>query len=169
MSKNKAKLLCIDALIAMILLAFDQFTKYLAVARLRGKDAFILIKDVLEFDYVENRGAAFGVLQNQKILLVAVCILFLLALCFLLYRIPDHKKYLPVHIVSAMIIAGGLGNMIDRIRLDYVIDFISFILIDYPVFNVADIYVVVSVIIAFILLLFVYKDDDLNFLGRKRK
>ncbi len=169
MLKNKSKLLIIDALLALILLCIDRVTKYLSVAYLKDKPAFSLIDGVLELDYVENRGAAFGILQNQKILLILVGIIFITVICFFLFRIPQEKKYLPVHILSAMIIAGGIGNMIDRIRFDYVIDFISFILIDYPVFNVADIYVVVAVIIVFILLLFVYKDEDLNFLGRKKK
>jgi len=68
-----------------------------------------------------------------------------------------------------MIVAGGVGNMIDRFRFDYVVDFISFVLINYPIFNVADIYVVLAVIGVFILFLFVYKDEDLDFLSFKKK
>ena len=65
-------------------------------------------------------------------------------------------------------IAGGIGNMIDRFRFDYVVDFISFVLINFPVFNVADCYIVTSVIILFILFLFVYKEKDLEFLNFKQ-
>ncbi len=169
MSKYKMKLLCMDALLAALLLAFDQFTKHLAVVRLKGKEAYVLIDGVLELDYLENRGAAFGMLQNQKFFLVAVGIVFLTIICFFLFRLPEEKKYFAIHILASMIIAGGLGNMIDRIRLDYVVDFISFVLIDYPIFNVADIYVVVATIAVFILLLFVYKEEDLYFLSKKGK
>ena len=150
MSKYKAKLLCMDVLIVALLLAFDQFTKHLAVVYLKGKDAFILIDGVLELDYLENRGAAFGMLQNQKFFLVAVGIVFMAVICYFLIRLPDRKKYFVIHILASAIIAGGLGNMIDRIRLDFVVDFISFVLINYPIFNVADIYVVVATITAFV-------------------
>lgn len=166
---QKGPLLCMDALLAALLIAFDQFTKYLAVIHLKGQPALSLIDGVLELQYLENRGAAFGVLQNQKWLLLIVGIIFMAAVCFFLIRLPQEKKYFIVHILASAIIAGGLGNMIDRVRLDYVVDFISFILIDYPIFNVADCYVVVATIIVFILLLFVYKEEDLGFLFKKKK
>ena len=169
MSKYKAKLLCMDVLIAALLLVFDQFTKHLAVVYLKGKKAYALIEGVLELDYLENRGAAFGMLQNQKFFLVAVGIVFMAVICCFLIRLPDQKKYFMIHILASAIIAGGLGNMIDRIRLDFVVDFISFVLIDYPIFNVADIYVVVATIAVFVLLLFVYKEEDLDFLSKKEK
>ncbi len=169
MNKYKVKLLCMDVLIAALLLAFDQFTKHLAVVYLKGKEAFVLIDGVLELDYLENRGAAFGMLQNQKFFLVAVGIVFMAVICYFLLRLPDRKKYFVIHILASAIIAGGLGNMIDRIRLDFVVDFISFVLIDYPIFNVADIYVVVATIAVFVLLLFVYKEEDLDFLSKREK
>ena len=67
-----------------------------------------------------------------------------------------------------MITAGGIGNLIDRVRLNYVVDFIYFSLIDFPVFNVADIYVTVSMFLLLILVLFYYKDEDFQFLKWKR-
>ena len=72
-------------------------------------------------------------------------------------------------ILLAVLIAGALGNIIDRVRFDYVVDFISFVLIHYPIFNVADCYVVVSAIVLFCLFLFVYKEEDLEFLSFKRR
>ena len=68
-----------------------------------------------------------------------------------------------------MITAGGIGNLIDRVRLNYVVDFIYFSLIDFPVFNVADIYVTVSMFLLLILVLFYYKDEDFQFLKWKRE
>jgi signal peptidase II len=85
----------------------------------------------------------------------------------MLIKLPDYKKFIPAHVFFTMIIAGGVGNMIDRIRFDYVIDYISFILIHYPIFNFADIAVVLGVIGLIILFLFVYKEKDLEFLNFK--
>ena len=77
---------------------------------------------------------------------------------------PKSKKFLPLNYIIVFLIAGAVGNYIDRIINHYVVDFIYFSLINFPVFNVADCYVTVSVIILFILILFFYKDEDLDYL-----
>ena len=82
---------------------------------------------------------------------------------------PDDKKYKVLHALLSMIAAGAIGNMIDRMRLDYVVDFIYFVLINFPIFNVADIYVSLSTVALVILLLFYYKDSDLSFISFKQK
>ena len=82
---------------------------------------------------------------------------------------PDEKKYRMLHLLLSLIAAGAIGNMIDRIRFDYVVDFIYFVLINFPIFNVADIYVSVSTVVLVILLLFVYQENDLSFIGFKQK
>ena len=157
--KSRIIMLLIDVLIAAVLLVFDQFTKHLAVVHLKAP--YVLIDGVLELQYLENRGSAFGMLQNQKVFILFVGIVFLAVLLFFLLKLPEQKKFRIVHILLAVIIAGGIGNMIDRFRLDYV-------LINYPIFNVADIYVVVATIGLFILFLFVYKEKDLEFLNFKQ-
>jgi signal peptidase II len=161
-------MLLLDVVIAAALLALDQFTKYLAVLYLKGQAAFVLINGVLELNYLENRGSAFGMLQNQKYFILFVGVVFLAVILFLLFKLPEDKKYDSVHILLAAVIAGGLGNMIDRFKLDYVIDFISFVLINFPIFNVADCYIVVGTILLFILFLFVFKEKDLEFLSFKQ-
>lgn len=171
MNKKEVKrvtMLIIDAVIIAALLIFDQFTKYLAIQKLKGQPAYVLIDGVLELQYLENRGSAFGILQNQKFFILFVGIVFMLVLLFFLFKLPEQKKYCILHVLLAAVIAGGLGNMIDRFRFDYVVDFISFILINYPIFNVADIYVVVATIGLFILFLFVYKEQDLEFMNFKQ-
>ncbi len=165
---NKGKMLLVDALVVMILLALDQFSKHLAIIHLKEQPAYVLIDGVLELQYLENRGSAFGMLQNQKMFLILVGVIFIIVLLFFLLKLPSQKKFNIMHIVIAGIIAGGIGNMIDRIRFDYVVDFISFVLINYPIFNVADIYVVVCTITMFVLIMFVYKENDLEFLSFKR-
>ena len=121
------------------------------------------------FQYLENRGAAFGIFQDQKIFLVVLTSLILVGVCYVLWKIPADKKYIFLKLLCFLITAGGIGNLIDRIRLDYVIDFIYFAPIDFPVFNVADIYVSVGMVLLFIVVLFYYKDEDFNFLKWKCK
>ncbi len=166
---NKKKLYIIDTILVFILLAIDQFTKYLAVNKLMDKPAFVIINKVLEFDYLENRGVAFGMMQNQKWFILLTTFILLSVVLFLLLRLPENKKYTLLHFVFTAIVAGGIGNMIDRLRLGYVIDFISFVLIDFPTFNVADCYIVCATIVLFIMFIFVYKEEDLDFISFKKK
>lgn len=162
-------LLLIDMLIAAALLALDQFTKYLVTLRLKGQPAFVLIDGVLELQYFENTGIAFSLFQNRKSFILITGFLVLAVILFFLVRIPRQKKFRIVHVLMSVLIAGALGNIVDRIRFDYVVDFISFVLIHYPIFNVADCYIVVSAIVLFLLFMFVYKEEDLEFLSFKKK
>ena len=166
---NKKIYLVVDAVTALMLLALDQFTKHLAIEHLKNNPPFVLIKGVLELQYLENRGSAFGILQGQKIFLLLTGIIFMAVLLGVLFRVPAEKKYALVHICLAAVIAGGLGNIWDRLQFDYVVDFISFVLIHFPIFNVADCYIVVSTIGLFLLFLFVFRDEDLEFLNFRRK
>lgn len=120
----------------------DQLTKWLAVIFLEGEADVVLWRDVLHFSFVRNEGAAFGMLQNQRWLFMIVSTVAIVGL--LVYLIRYKPKSLWVRVSIAMIIGGGIGNMIDRIFLGYVIDFIYFKLIDFPVFNVADSFVTVG-------------------------
>ena len=162
-------MLIIDALIAAVLLVLDQFTKHLAVVHLKNQPAYVIIDGVLELQYLENRGSAFGMLQNQKVFILFVGIVFLAVLLFFLFKLPEQKKFGIVHVLLAVIFAGGIGNMIDRFRLDYVVDFISFVLINYPIFNVADIYVTVTFIVLVLLIFFYYKDEDFSIYSRRQE
>lgn len=160
----------IQLFIAVALLTgFDQLTKFLAVENLKDKADIPLIPNVLYFQYLENRGAAFGIFQDQKIFLILLTSLILIGVCYVLWKIPADKKYIYLKLLCFLITAGGIGNLIDRIRLDYVIDFIYFAPIDFPIFNVADIYVSVGMILLFIVVLFYYKDEDFEFLKWKSK
>jgi signal peptidase II len=165
---NRKILLALDLVLAAVLLLADQFTKYLAIIRLKNNPAYVIIDGVLELQYLENRGSAFGMLQNQKFFILFVGVVFLAVILFFLFRLPEKKKYNILHVMLTMIVAGGIGNMIDRFRFDYVVDFISFVLINYPIFNVADCYIVVATIGLFILFLFVFKENDLEFLNFKQ-
>ncbi|MBD5516138.1 MAG: signal peptidase II [Lachnospiraceae bacterium] len=169
MSLKKKLLLFLDLLGICALIALDQYTKYLAVIHLKDKPAYNIINGVLELNYLENKGAAFGMLQNQKAFFIFVAVVTLSVIGYVLFKVPDRKKYRILHLLLSLIAAGAIGNMIDRIRFDYVVDFIYFVLINFPIFNVADIYVTVSTVALVFLLLFVYKENDLSFISFKQK
>ena len=139
----------------------DQFTKYLAENHLK-EQSIPIIEGVFRLQYLENRGAAFGLLQNQQLFFLLVGIITLVLIAYLYVRIPHTKRFLPLRICMISICAGAVGNMIDRIRLEYVIDFLYFELIDFPIFNVADIYATVATFGLIILFLFYYKEEDLD-------
>lgn len=160
--------LLIDALFIILLILLDQFTKRMAVTHLMNKEPFVLWKGVLELQYLENSGAAFGILQDSRYFFIATTIIILLVIAYFFFKLPLTKKYIPLNIVLFLIVAGAFGNFIDRIRYSYVIDFIYFKLINFPIFNAADCYVVIAAILLSVLILFVYKDEDLK-LFHKRK
>lgn len=166
------KWLCCPWAIAIgtfFLILLDQVTKDLAVRFLKGQDPVIIWNGVFELRYLENRGAAFGMLQGQRIFFLVIGLLvFGVALYFFRYMSED-RHFWPLRMIAIFILAGAWGNMIDRLRLSYVVDFFYFRLIDFPIFNVADIYVSVGTAVLAVLILFYYKDEDLNRLMEKRK
>lgn len=163
-NKNKSdrkKWFAMDAAIVAVLLFIDQISKYFAIVHLKDQPAYVLWQGVFELRYLENRGTAFGLFLNQKTFILIACALFLLVIGVVLCKLPDSGKSVKYHVLLSFIIAGGVGNMIDRIRFDYVVDFLYFVLIDYPIFNIADSFIVVATILLFILVLR-EKDFDLN-------
>ncbi|MBR3468968.1 MAG: signal peptidase II [Lachnospiraceae bacterium] len=167
--KKRIVWFCRDIILAAALIALDQWTKALAVAKLKGGEAFVILRGVFELEYLENRGSAFGMFQGKKIFLLIVGVVFMAFLCYFLYKAPTEKRFVPLRLLAAFIMAGGIGNMIDRFVLGYVVDFFSFVLIHFPVFNVADIYITVSTILLAILLIFVYKEEELTFLWKTKR
>lgn len=161
------KLLIMEIVLTVVFVALDQLTKYLAILELKGKNPFVLINHVLELQYLENRGAAFGMLPDQKIFFVIIAIIILFVILFVLIKAPDTKHYHLFRFLLVLIASGAIGNMIDRLVRNYVVDFIYFSLIDFPIFNVADIYVTVATTILIIALLFYYKENDFSFLTSK--
>ena len=99
------------------------------------------------------------------LLLIFTGLIFLF-LILLYYKIPLQNRYLPILAVLVLLLSGAVGNLIDRIFHSYVIDFFYFSLIDFPIFNVADCYVVIGVSLALFLLLFYYREDDFAFMDR---
>lgn len=169
MNKKKKLQLAVDILLALLLIIVDQTTKYFAVTDLMNQKPKVIWDGVFELHYLENRGAAFGMLQDQKVFFVLIAVIILAVIVYVLIKVPYQKMYTKLHITLVFIASGAVGNLIDRLRYDYVVDFLYFSLIDFPIFNVADIYVTVSSVFLVILLLFVYKETDLEFLSFRTK
>jgi signal peptidase II len=183
MNKKSNKTMAFGVIVIVILVAIDQLTKYLASTVLTQHGPLAIWPGVFELRYLENQSAAFGFdlvsfLQDKvqfsyfiehpdaflrfkmsvfAIITIAVCI-FLLRV---FRRVPDGKKrFLPMDCILIAFIAGAIGNCIDRIFHGYVVDFFYFCLINFPIFNVADIYVTVSAFFIVILGLFYYREED---------
>ncbi len=152
----------------MFLLGLDQGSKLWAVANLKDRPAIPVISGVFELQYLENQGAAFGILQGKRVFLLAFTLLIFIALLFIYLRIPPERHYLPMQIICMLVAAGAIGNMADRFVRGYVVDFLYFSLIDFPIFNLADCYVTVSCGMVFLFVLFFYREDDFAFLFRKK-
>ena len=127
-------------IILLILIIFvDQLSKWLVVALLQGKPSYYLIDGVLRFTYVENDGAAFGMLDDHRWVFLVLSTLMIAALIYYICKYKPKSKWVMTSLI--LIVGGGIGNMIDRILLGYVIDFIDFCA--FPtlwkwVFNIAD-------------------------------
>lgn len=158
-----AGLICV-----IFLTLLDQITKTIAVNTLSQKP-YVLIDGVFEFHYIQNYGSAWGMLSGRTILLIVVTLIMMALIIYAFIRTPKNKKYFLLSACEIVLFSGALGNFIDRILFGYVRDFLYFSLIDFPIFNVADCYVVISAVIACILVIFVYKDDNFAFLSFKRK
>lgn len=154
MLKNWRKIM-IYILIAVILITIDQYSKYLAEVYLKSIGTIPLIKDVFHLTYARNTGAAFSILQNKQTFLIIITSIVVVLIIF--YLIKNFKKgNVLLNMALVFIISGALGNLIDRIRLNYVTDFFDFTLINFAIFNFADIFVVFGTILFSYLLL--YKD-----------
>ena len=165
--KKSVRLICY--IIATVLLVeLDQICKYVAELNLSGNSGFDIIPGVFKFFYLQNQGAAWGVLSGKINLFIIMTLVIVAIIVYVVIKMPENKKYNPLFFTLIFLTSGAIGNFIDRVELGYVRDFIYFQLINFPVFNVADIYVTLSVIVLIILILAVYKDNDFEFLKHKK-
>lgn len=145
----------IAAIVIIFSIFFDQLTKFWAADVLKNGDSIKIIGNFLRFTYAENRGAAFSILQNQRMFFLIITIIMLVFLGYIYFKTKNISNLSKLSI--AMITGGAIGNFIDRLRLGYVIDFIdvrfgSFY--NFPVFNIADSFVVCGTILLVIIILF---------------
>ena len=183
MSKDYRKRITSNMIIQIILFsaltAADQIIKYIAVLTLKDKEPVVIIKDVLELRYLENSGAAFGILQDKQVffyILTAVVIAAIIVIWLrsnknlkkyssLVINEPDKfraktfKGITFINYILSILCAGAVGNLIDRVINQYVVDYIYFKIIDFPLFNLADICVTLSACALIVFFIFIYKDD----------
>lgn len=144
-------------LIALIVVLLDQYTKALAISKLRAGTVPVL-KDVFHFTYVENTGAAFGMFKNANTFFMIVIPVIIAGIVAALFKLKPKSKL--VKISAGMIIGGAAGNLIDRIVHGFVVDFLDFRLIDFPVFNLADSMIVIGAILISIYVIFFENKEE---------
>jgi signal peptidase II len=163
-SRNLVKKLLWILVPSALLILLDQFTKIEAAARLAGRAPFVIVPGVLEFSYIENTGAAWGMMAGARTFFIILTLIVIAAVIYVVIRIPDISRYKMLMTSAVFLISGAVGNLIDRVMLHYVRDFIYFRLINFPVFNVADMCVTACVIALIIGICFIYRNDDFSFL-----
>ncbi|MBM0045745.1 signal peptidase II [Anaerococcus sp. mt242] len=138
-------------------LILDRITKTYAINNLIEKP---YNGTLLNFTYLENRGAAFGILQDSRLFFIILTLAIVAVLVY--YFIKNYKKNpIILNIALAMIISGAIGNFYDRLFQGYVVDFIEFAFIKFPVFNVADIFVTIGSLLMIIYLLFLEESEKI--------
>lgn len=176
----------IQIVLFIVLIAIDQLSKYWVVQTLKGKPDVPIIKDAIVFRYLENNGAAFGFMENKQILFYIITVVVLAIVVYVtitinkrlnsyiklddsLFKIKTFHNGIILNYALVILGAGAIGNFIDRVAHSYVVDFIYFKFINFPIFNFADICVTCSAIFLVIFFLFVYKEDtNFNIFSSKK-
>ena len=188
--KKTNKFMGLSVLTIVMLVILDQMTKFQAVVKLKNGSPFVIIDGVFELRYLENQSAAFGFdvvsffqkifkikyfTENPEAFLTAKMVIFAIVtiavviLLMIFYsHIPQTKRFLGINLILIFFVAGAIGNLIDRIVNNYVVDFFYFKLINFPIFNVADIYVTVAAFAFIILGIFYYKEEDFEVIFKKK-
>ena len=144
----------LPALIAIAVVLLDQISKHFVCIYLKPVGSITLIDGILYFTYVENTGAAFGILSDNRAVFMVMSVLIIVVLSYITVKFQGQSKLFDVCL--GLIVGGGIGNMVDRALIGYVIDFIDFCAFDFWkwVFNIADSAVVVGCILAIIFVVF---------------
>ena len=138
-------------IIGILVLILDIITKHWALAALAAGEGIPLLPGVFHLTYVENTGIAFGMMENKRIVFITLSVIILAALFIYLLKAPRRDAWLKLG--AALVVSGSVGNLIERVSKGYVVDFLDFRLINFPVFNVADIGVTCGFILFFISLI----------------
>lgn len=153
----------------IILILIDQLSKLFITTNFFLGEEREVIKNIFSIEYIRNTGAAWGMFPNGTIFFIIFSLIVCIGLLVLFNKTPKEKKYNYLSMVIIILVSGAIGNLIDRCFRKYVVDFFYFKLIDFPVFNVADIYVTVAAIMLILLIMFYYKEDDFKFISFLRK
>ncbi|WP_367341606.1 signal peptidase II [Limosilactobacillus sp.] len=141
-------------LLTILFLLLDQVVKWAVSTHIAMNHTLVLLPGVMGLTDLHNRGAAWSILEGQQWFFVVITIVALIIIVALMYHFREQR---PVMVCLSLILAGAIGNFIDRIRLGYVVDMFETLFIDFPVFNVADCCLTIGVIA---LAWFIIKEDD---------
>lgn len=158
----------IAPILAGILISLDRISKIAAERDLYG-DGYSVIDGVFRLRLSYNRGAAWGIFQGKMDFLSILSILGAIAILIFFIKIPEGKRYTILRLLTVIVWSGTIGNLIDRLWFGKVTDFLYFELIDFPIFNVADVYITVGMFIFLPLMIWYYKDEELEFIGLGKK
>lgn len=144
-------------LMAILLIAFDQITKYLILSNFKLGESLLIIDNFFSITSHRNRGAAWGILEDSRLFFIVITSIFLIGLLIYLLKNKDNLVFLD-KVTFSLIIGGAIGNFIDRIKTGEVVDFLDFKIFNYnfPIFNIADICICIGV---FLLAIKIYKED----------
>ncbi len=134
MKHTKKHISC--SVMILLIIAFDQITKYFASLNLKNADAVGFIPGLVQFRYAENTGMAFSMLSGARWVFILVTVIACVLVLY--YLFSDRCKSLWLYWSLGVIVSGGIGNLIDRIKFGYVVDFIEPTFVDFAVFNIAD-------------------------------
>ncbi len=156
-------------LLAIFALAgFDQLVKFWTIENIELHEHIAIWEGVFELTHIRNEGMAWGLLQNQQILFIALTPVALFVFAYFYFRAPFTKRFIPIRIAELLLAGGAIGNLVDRIFRGEVlfkgnvVDMFYVKLINFPVFNVADSYITIACVLLVVLVLFYYKDDEFN-------
>lgn len=153
-------MLIVYFILSGLLVGIDQWTKFLTVNHIALGESQNFIPNLVSFTHLQNSGAAWSVLEGKMLFFALVTLLAVVAIVYSLLRWGKKSRWFSIGL--SLILAGAIGNFIDRMRLGYVVDMIRVDFIDFPIFNFADMCLVIGVVITFI---FILKADDAFFSG----
>lgn len=147
-------------IISLICVILDQISKFLVIKNLKPIASLPIIKDVFHLTYCENTGAAFSILSKNTAFLTILSIVFIVVILLFLYKNTKKKnKSKTLLLALSFILGGALGNLIDRLFHGFVTDFFDFRLINFAIFNVADIFITIGAALLFIHIIFSKEED----------
>lgn len=138
----------LNLFLTALLVLIDQVTKYLTVQNIELGEVIEVVPNIVSFTYIRNTGAAFSILEGQMWFFYIVTVIVVAILLYYMYT--EARRDRTLGMLLALILAGALGNFIDRLVHQYVIDMIKLEFIDFAIFNVADSYLTVGVILLFV-------------------
>ena len=168
--KVKTVNIILQWIVFVLLIVLDQITKVLVRKYLpAGNNRYDLIPGVFCLEHIENDGSVWGILSGRISFLLIVSVILFAVLLYVYIKLPKTHHYLVLLWIDIFMMAGAIGNSIDRVVFGHVTDFFYFELINFAIFNVADIYITCAAFITIILILTKYRDNDFAFLMLKGK